>query len=76
MWVAPEARGAGVGDILVAAAIDWARAHGARRIELDVLDSNHHAIALYVRNGFVDIGMAVPDADSDRVERRMARDCP
>jgi ribosomal protein S18 acetylase RimI-like enzyme len=56
MWVAPEARGVGVGDTLVVGVCEWARERGAREVRLDVVQTNAHAIALYVRHGFVDAG--------------------
>ncbi len=52
MWVAPEVRGRGVGEALVDAVVEWARAGGARRLLLDVGDHNRPAIALYARMGF------------------------
>ena len=52
MWVAPEARGQGVGDALVDAVIEYARSSGASRLLLDVGDRNQPAIALYDRKGF------------------------
>jgi len=52
MWVAPEARGLGVGNALVNAVIEHARASGAARLVLDVADENRHAIALYASQGF------------------------
>jgi len=52
MWVAPEARGLGVGDALVEATIDWARGVGATGLSLEVHDNNAPAIALYTRHGF------------------------
>jgi ribosomal protein S18 acetylase RimI-like enzyme len=56
MWVDPEARGRGVGDALVAAVIDFARAEGSRTVQLDVADDNAPAIALYARHGFAPTG--------------------
>lgn len=56
MWVAPDARGRGVGDALMVAAIEVARARGFTRIVLDVGDDNAPAIALYARHGFVPTG--------------------
>jgi ribosomal protein S18 acetylase RimI-like enzyme len=68
MWVAPFARGRGVGDALVEAVIGWARDRGASAVELDVRQANEAAIILYRRNGFVDQG----PSDHDPVqERRM-----
>ena len=52
MWVAPEARGRGVGDALVEAMVDWARAMAFTSVLLEVADANHIAIALYARHGF------------------------
>ena len=59
MWVAPEARGKGVGGALVDAVIDWARAQGLTRVRLEVVDDNAPAIALYARKGFVQTGPSV-----------------
>lgn len=56
LWVAPDARGRGVGDALLTAVAQWARERGARELRLDVAVGNTSAIALYVRHGFVDLG--------------------
>ncbi len=56
MWVAPFARGHGVGDSLVTAVIEWARGQRAARIALAVVESNERAVALYRRHRFVDAG--------------------
>jgi GNAT superfamily N-acetyltransferase len=62
MWVAPEARGRGVGSLLADEAVAWARAAGAQRVRLWAVDGNHAARALYARKGFVPTGevMALP----------------
>ncbi|GAA4537172.1 GNAT family N-acetyltransferase [Amycolatopsis samaneae] len=52
MWVAPFARGRGVGDALVVAVVEWAREHGAERVTLRVAPANRYAAALYRRHGF------------------------
>jgi ribosomal protein S18 acetylase RimI-like enzyme len=52
LYVAERARRAGLGEALVACAIDRARARGCGRIELDVSESNRAALALYERMGF------------------------
>ena len=70
MWVAPFARGRGVGDALVDAVIEWARRQGATGVELDVHEINEAAIALYRRNGFVDRGRSERDAAA-APQRRM-----
>lgn len=54
MWVAPEARGRGVGDALVAEIVTAARLADVRHVMLWVVDSNAPAVALYRRNGFAD----------------------
>ncbi|GAB2997450.1 GNAT family N-acetyltransferase [Amycolatopsis acidiphila] len=56
MWVAPSARGRGVGDELIGAVVGWAQRRGARRVVLRVYDHNRHGANLYRRNGFRPIG--------------------
>ncbi|MGA2384023.1 MAG: GNAT family N-acetyltransferase [Gemmatimonadales bacterium] len=50
--VAPAAEGRGVGAALMAAAEDWARAHGFRLLSLHVFDANRRARELYERLGY------------------------
>jgi GNAT superfamily N-acetyltransferase len=50
--VAPEARGHGVGEALMSAAEQWARAQGYALLTLNVFVENTHARALYERSGF------------------------
>lgn len=52
LFVAPAARGQGVGTALLAALYDEGRARGHREIRLDVIDSNPRARLLYEREGF------------------------
>ena len=52
MWVAPEARGRGLGEALIEGVITWATEQGFERVVLDVGDDNPNAIALYARCGF------------------------
>lgn len=53
MGVADGWRGAGLGRAMLAAALEWARAHPALlRVELGVLATNPPAIALYESLGF------------------------
>ncbi|WP_299685235.1 GNAT family N-acetyltransferase [uncultured Tateyamaria sp.] len=54
--VAPEARGKGVGQALFAALFEMAKTRGYRAVQLDVIDSNTRAKALYLRLGFQDMG--------------------
>lgn len=50
--VAPEARGCGVGEALMAAGERWARDRGYSMLTLNVFLENRHARALYERTGF------------------------
>jgi ribosomal protein S18 acetylase RimI-like enzyme len=52
LFVDESQRRAGLGEALVGAAIERARARGCGRIELDVSESNRAAWALYERMGF------------------------
>jgi ribosomal protein S18 acetylase RimI-like enzyme len=52
MWVRPSARGRGVADLLLEAAVRHAAESGWRRVTLDVAEGNVHARALYERQGF------------------------
>jgi ribosomal protein S18 acetylase RimI-like enzyme len=52
LWVAPGARGTGVGDALVEAVVAVARQWGCRAVTLEVLMSNQPAVRLYRRHGF------------------------
>jgi RimJ/RimL family protein N-acetyltransferase len=59
MMVAADWRGRGVGTALVAAAIEWAKAHGLHKLALSVFPHNDAAIALYRKFGFVEEGRLV-----------------
>lgn len=52
LYVDASARGTGLGRALLGRAIQEARERGCRRIELDVNDNNHAALALYRSLGF------------------------
>jgi ribosomal protein S18 acetylase RimI-like enzyme len=52
IFVAPEARGQGVGTELLAAVSAEARRRGYAEVRLDVVDGNDRARALYEREGF------------------------
>ena len=53
MWVAPHARGQGVGRQLVAVAVQWARDYDATSVQLWVTETNTDARRLYEFCGFV-----------------------
>lgn len=60
MWVAPEARGSGLGQGLVDAVVDWSRDAGAEEVKLWVVETNTAAVSLYQKAGFVPTGEAQP----------------
>jgi len=74
MWVAPFARGRGVGDSLVVAVLEWARAQRAARVALDVVEANERAMTLYRRHGFTDAGPIDCTGSGIASERRMVLD--
>lgn len=71
MWIAPAARGRGVGDALVGEVVAWAGRVGARTVRLDVHDTNDAAAALYRRNGFRRSGRT--KVDDGALEHEMVR---
>jgi ribosomal protein S18 acetylase RimI-like enzyme len=73
MWVAPFARGHGVGDALVNTIIQWAREQQASRVGLAVFEGNEHALALYHRHGFIDVGAIASTSGGTVTERKMIR---
>lgn len=78
VWVAPWARGEGVSDALVEAAMAQGSEDGHRRMVLDVGDHNQPAIALYTRHGFAPTGRtgALPPPRTHVTEHELARDLP
>ena len=60
MWTAPGARRLGVGADLVRALLSWAKAGGARSVELWVTEDNAPAVSLYQSLGFVPTGDSAP----------------
>ena len=76
MWVAPEARGRGIGAALVCEVTAGARGAGLRRLVLDVGAHNLAARRLYERQGFVATGAtgALPPPRAHLRELEMAVD--
>ena len=69
LWVAPEARGQGVGDAAVDQVTTWAARHPGSYLHLSVKVGNEPAIRLYRRHGFVDAGVS-PQEPDERIMRR------
>lgn len=70
LWVAPAARGQGLGDEAVRQVMGWARQQRpAGCVVLSVKADNGPAIRLYERHGFVDVGPSPEDPD-ERLMRR------
>ncbi|KPM56324.1 GCN5 family acetyltransferase [Frankia sp. R43] len=64
MWVAPAVRGTGAADLLLGAALGWAREVGAVGVRLWVVPTNPAAVGVYLRHGFRPVGTveeAAPD---------------
>ena len=71
MWVAPEARRAGVGGRLVEAVAKWARRVGAHYLLLEVTETNEPARRLYERHGFIATGRTTQHPREDLLEIEM-----
>ncbi len=63
MWVAPPARGTGVGDALVVAALEWSRGEGESQLTLRVMHHNDRAQRLYRRHGFTTVAGGNPSEE-------------
>jgi ribosomal protein S18 acetylase RimI-like enzyme len=70
MAVAPEARGQGIGDLLMAACIDFARKKGSKSIILESNTRQEVAINLYRKFGFNEIPLD-PNSHFVRANIRM-----
>jgi RimJ/RimL family protein N-acetyltransferase len=77
MWVAPSARGRGLGRALAEAVTGWARDRGFERLQLSVSDAAPGAAALYERLGFVRTGAARPlESDPSLTQHDLALALP
>jgi hypothetical protein len=52
LYIVPERRGQGIGEALLHAALEVARAAGARSVDLEIETGHERAASLYERNGF------------------------
>lgn len=60
IWVAPDARGFGLGRRLVEDVAEWAAARGATRLQVSVTETNVGALAFCRRRGFEATGERTP----------------
>jgi ribosomal protein S18 acetylase RimI-like enzyme len=72
LWVAPRARGLGVGDEAVRRVLAWAELQGAQRLTLSVKITNDAARRLYERHGFRLVGPSPDEPDEVRMEVSLA----
>jgi GNAT superfamily N-acetyltransferase len=73
VWVAPEARRAGVGTRLMAAIEHWAIEHGASSLALLVTDAAQSARRLYEHCGFLLDGRSEPSPHEGVMEHGMTK---
>ncbi|MQA23962.1 MAG: GNAT family N-acetyltransferase [Micromonosporaceae bacterium] len=71
LWVRPAWRGRGVGDVLVAEVLDWARQRSHGRVDLWVLEHNAPARRLYERHGFTAVNEYMPSPDLPRAREQL-----
>jgi GNAT superfamily N-acetyltransferase len=74
LWVAPSARGRGVGEALVNAVIEWAKDAGYEQVTLWVVEGNSAAENLYRRTRFRRTGsVQMVRPEDPRMEYEMSR---
>ncbi len=57
MGLVPGFRGQGIGSLLLSKVLEHAKSFGLEKVELHVYTSNHAAIALYKKFGFIEEGL-------------------
>ena len=73
MWVEPEARNRGIGQVLIEKVVQWARAHEMPAVTLWVTEGNPAAAALYRKAGFVDTGDRQPLPSNQAIQEHAMR---
>ncbi len=73
VWVRPTHRGDGTVDALLEAAVEWAVAHGAETVSLDVHVDNHRAQGAYRRFGFRETGEVTQSVAGSELRMTLAR---
>ena len=74
LWVAPAARGRGVGEALVNVVLEWANHAGYEHLVLWVVEGNAAAESLYRRTGFQRTGsVQLVRPEDPRMEYEMSR---
>ena len=73
VWVAPEHRGRGIAQALLARAIGWAREQRVAAVELDVTAGDTPAVRLYKRMGFEETGAPLPMANRRGLQEQAMR---
>ena len=58
LFVTEEARGSGLGQILIDAAMQWFESKGMRRVRVHAYSWNERARALYEKNGFLEYAVS------------------
>ena len=61
-WVAPQQRGQGIADALVAAIISWAKLQGVTTLQAWVVEDNARALGFYQKFGFEETKERQPHA--------------
>ena len=74
MYLKREARGQGVGTLLLDACLDAARRFWFVRCYVETLSEMNQALKLYSRNGFVELKRAIGDTGHAHNDRWLMRD--
>ena len=73
MWLTPALRGTGAADDLVAAVVAWASGLGCHWLDLEIVEGNARAEAVFRRHGFIRTGGVITRARDGLVEAQMSR---